>query len=64
MKTAILIIFMRGWSGEAVAIDHVEYDSMDLCKNAKAQLISVNKKNKKGSMQYIDTTIFCTHKST
>ena len=60
MKTIILIIFMRGWSGEAVAVDHVEFDSMGACEKAAEALLSKQKTT--NTMQYMYGTYTCVEK--
>lgn len=59
LKGAVLIIFMRGWSGEAVAIDHIEFDSMVSCQKAIASISSVKSSSTGGKMKYIDITSVC-----
>ena len=60
MKTIILIIFMRGWSGEAVAVDHVEFNTMDSCNKAVQELLIMRKTVK--TMQYLSATYTCVEK--
>jgi len=61
MKTVILIIFMRGWGGEAVAVHSVEFYSMDACKKASQQLLAKEKSNK-DRMTHLLGTYTCVEK--
>lgn len=60
MKTVILIIFMRGWSGEAVAVHSVEFNSMKACNKAVQELLS--KKKTTYTMQHMAGTYTCVEK--
>lgn len=60
MKTVILIIFMRGWSGEAVAVHSVEFNSMESCTKAAQELLSKKKTTK--TMGWMSGTYTCVEK--
>lgn len=65
MKTAILIIFLRGWSGESVAIDSVEFDSIMACDIASNKLrgkVGANHKSNIKGAKYLTAVYVCVKK--
>ena len=62
MKTVILIIIIRGWGGESVAVHNVEMNSMDSCNQAIAALRQKEKLASKTSMKYLDGNYICVTK--
>lgn len=62
MKTVILIIIMRGWSGEAVAVHSVDYSNRAACEKAAIALTVKEKQNKDGALKNLKGTYTCTEK--
>jgi len=63
MKTVVLIIFMRGWSGEAVEVHSVEFNSKAACENAASQLLKKENENPE-RMKFMTGTYTCVGKDT
>lgn len=62
MKTVILIIIMRGWGGEAVAVHSIDYSNLAACEKAAKVLAVKEKQNKVGAMKHLKGTYICTEK--